>query len=284
MEIPKELELDWKKALEYGVTWTREYFSKSKIKTAVVGLSGGSDSALTAYILAKAVGSKNVTAMLMPEDGVTPKEDMEDAEKLAKSLGIRKKLINITGMIEKFLEEDPELLKLENRIAYANIKPRVRMILLYKEANKNNGLVVGTDDRSENILGYFTKYGDGGVDINIPEYLYKTQVRKLLEYVSEKERMPVMKKIAGKKPSPNLWTGQTAEDELKVDYGKIDLVLFYLKDFMGKLSDREIAETAGVEESAIAKIKKKEATNRHKNQIPPAPPVNYEIFKNLKFQ
>src|SRR3990172_10882972 len=239
MEIPKELELDWQKALSYGVDWTRGYFERAKLRTAVIGISGGSDSALTAYMTAAAIGHENVVGMMLPEKGVTPREDIVDSEDVITALNIRREYAEISGIVEKFLEQDPDLRRIENRTAYGNLKPRIRMMLLYKEANKRHGLVVGTDDRSENILGYYTKYGDGRVDINVPEYLFKTQVRKLLEWIGEtKDSYPrsgmkgkgnVWRRIAGKTPSPMLWPGQTAEGELQIDYTTIDRVLFYMK-------------------------------------------------------
>ncbi len=282
MEIPRELELDWEKAIEYGVSWLRDYFDYAKIGTAVIGVSGGSDSALTAYLTAKAIGKENVIGVMMPEDDVTPTEDIKDAEEVIESLGVRKVYADITGIVRHFSEKDPDLAKPGNRMAYANVKARVRMTLLYKEANKRNGLVVGTDDRSEHIMGYFTKYGDGAVDLNAPSYLYKTQVRKLLEYISEKEKMPVMKRIAEKKPSPRLWKGHSAEDELGIDYKTLDVVMFYLKDSRASLGDVEIAKKLGISERAVHDIKKRELANEHKRRMPPSPAASRRLFANLK--
>jgi NAD+ synthetase len=198
MNVPHELEIDPKKAIDYGISWVRDYFSKSGFKTAVIGISGGSDSAFTAYITSKAIGKSNVVGVMLPEDRVTPEIDTIHAKELIKSLGINSLEINLTDIVRVMSKLDPELLKIKNRIAYANVKARLRMVLLYKEANKRNALVVGTDDRSEHILGYYTKYGDGGVDINVPEYLYKTQLRGILEYIALKEKTKVMKEIADK--------------------------------------------------------------------------------------
>lgn len=277
MKVPSELDIDSEKAIAYGIDWTRNYFKNAGIKTGVIGISGGSDSALTAYITARAIGKENVIGLLLPEDEITPKEDIDHAEGLIKSIGIRRAEINITDFVNCIIRSDQELLKVKNRIAYANIKARIRMVLLYKEANKNNALVVGTDDRSEHILGYYTKYGDGGVDINVPEYLYKTQVRKLLEYISEKENMPVMKEIAEKKPSPRLWAGQTAEGELNMEYDVVDRVFYYLKDVQDKLSAGEISKKISIDEETVEKLIKMEKSNKHKDDVPPAPPVNYNL-------
>ncbi len=283
MRTPPELEMDREKALRKGIDWTGNYFrelykKERQLKQGVIGISGGCDSALTAYITTGAIGNTNVIGVLMPEQNITPKEDVYDAEELIKELGIDRRYIDITNIVKGFLGIDPELSKPENRIAYANIKPRVRMTLLYMIANKVNGVVVGTDDRSENILGYFTKYGDGGVDLNVPEYLYKTQVRKLLEHISEKERIPVMKRIADKKPSPRLWEGQTAEEEMNLNYEIVDRVLYYLKDNSKRLSRSEIVKKLKIDEKIIDAILERERSAYHKREMPPYPEVSYEFF------
>ncbi len=269
--VPEELKLNWDKSLFYGINWVKEYFSKSGVKTAVIGMSGGSDSALTAYITSKAIGAQNVLGLMLPEDNITPKEDIEHAENTISSLGMRKKTINITSLIKQVYDMDADLSKPDNKIAYANIKARLRMVLLYKEANKAGSLVVGTDDRSENILGYFTKYGDGGVDINVPEYLYKTQVRGLLMHIAEKDNLPVFKEIAEKPPSPRLWAGHTAENELNVDYATLDMVLSCLNNKKSKFTPAKLAEKLKVEKELIERIKFMINKNAHKNAIPPSP-------------
>jgi NAD+ synthase len=277
MNVPHELEIDPKKAIDYGISWVRDYFSKSGFKTAVIGISGGSDSAFTAYITSKAIGKSNVVGVMLPEDRVTPEIDTIHAKELIKSLGINSLEINLTDIVRVMSKLDPELLKIKNRIAYANVKARLRMVLLYKEANKRNALVVGTDDRSEHILGYYTKYGDGGVDINVPEYLYKTQLRGILEYIALKEKTKVMKEIADKKPSPQLWEGQTAEGELDADYQTMDRIFYYLKDYKTKLSAQQVAEKLHVDKKLVLKLISMEEKNKHKDNAPAAPPINYSF-------
>ncbi len=277
MKMPVEMEIDAEKALAHGINWTRNYFNKAGIKTAVIGISGGSDSAITAYITAKAIGKENVIGVLLPEDQVTTNDDIRHAEGVIKSLGIKRLEVNITSIVNSIIQTDQDLLKVKNRIAYANIKARIRMVILYKEANKNNALVAGTDDRSEHILGYYTKYGDGGVDINVPEYLYKTQVRALLEYIAEKEKMPVMKEISDKKPSPRLWAGQTAEGELDMDYKTIDRIFYYIKDSNEKFDIKRLSEKLGIKSDVINRITHMEKINMHKDLLPPSPPVIYDF-------
>ena len=277
MKIPQELEIDPEKAIRYGVAWVKDYFKSASIKMAVVGISGGSDSAMTAYITAKAIGKENVIGVSLPEDGMTTKEDVLHVEGVIKSLGIKRAETNITGIIDSIIKSDEDLLKIKNRVAYANIKARIRMVLLYKEANKNKALVAGTGDRSEHLLGYYTKYGDGGVDMNVPGYLYKTQVRQLLDYISEKENMPIMKEIALKKPSPRLWAEQTAEEELDIDYQTIDWVFYHIKDSGKGWEVGELSKKLGVKNDVIEKIMRMEKANMHKNLLPPSPPVIYDF-------
>jgi len=204
MEIPSELKINEKKAIDYTIKWIRDYFKPLKTKKAIIGLSGGSDSSFTAYVCSLALGSKNVLGMIMPSDS-NPKEDENDAYSVAKAIGIKTKKINISPIMKSIEKENPELNKAKNRIARANIKARLRMLLLYKEANELGAIVAGTDDRSEHDLGYYTKYGDGGVDINVPEHLYKTQLRQILFWIEKNEDMGIFTKIAEKIPSPRLW-------------------------------------------------------------------------------
>jgi NAD+ synthase len=272
MIVPDELELNWDKALNYGISWTRDYFKTAKVNRAVIGVSGGSDSALTAFITMKALGEKNVSGLIMPFIGVTPLDDINDAEELIKALKINRIYSEINPVADAFGGLDPALKKPENKIALANLQARIRMAMLYKEANMHGALVVGTDDKSENILGYFTKYGDGGVDMNVPEYLYKTQVRRLLEHISVKANLNVARKIATKEPSPNLWINHTAEEELGMKYERLDLILFYLFDSKIKMSPGEIARNFNVSGDSVSKLLKMMENNKHKLSLPPSPP------------
>jgi NAD+ synthase len=161
----------------------RETVREAKAKGLVVGLSGGVDSSVTATLSARALGGKKVLGILMPLE-FTPPQDTDDAKELADWLGIRTEYIEIQSICEEFFEklnrgeENPD-----QRIPMANVRARVRMIVLYYYANLNNYLVIGTGDRSEGLIGYFTKYGDGGVDFEPIAHLYKTQVRELAKYL-----------------------------------------------------------------------------------------------------
>ncbi len=273
MNVPDEIKIDYNRAVEYGIGWVKEYFAKAGKTRAVIGLSGGSDSTLTAYICAMALGGQNVLGLIMPTKDSSPADDVSDAEGLAGILGIKTIRTDITAMLDAVCSGDKEITEKENRVAYANLKARLRMVLLYKEANKISGLVAGTDDRSEHELGYFTKYGDGGVDINVPEYLYKTQVRALLMHIADKTGEDVYRRVAEKLPSPQLWKGQTAEDEMSMKYEDIDRILYYMNDYGKKTTREDIAAATGLGTDTIDRVLGMKNGNMHKNILPPSPGV-----------
>lgn len=193
------------------MSFIRGHASEAQANGAVVGLSGGLDSSVVAYLCAKSFDGGLVNALIMPSMS-TPKQDTEDAEFIADKLGFNKHRYSI----DPFLQWYPQDVSLRT---LGNIKARIRMSLLYAYANEKNLIVVGTGDRSEHALGYFTKYGDGGVDIEPIGDLYKTEVRKLATWL----RVP--KRIIQKQSSPQLWQGQTAEGELGYDYTELDQIL-----------------------------------------------------------
>lgn len=215
LDLPK---LDSKKTEKSIEDFIRESVEKSKTDGIVLGISGGLDSACVASLSARAIGSENVLGLLM-SDG---KQDMADAFDVVKQFKISYKFRPIASVIDAFREtlgmNDNEKLEL------GNIKARTRMINLYYYANKENKLVAGTGDKSESLVGYFTKWGDGGVDILPIGNLYKTHVRDLSREIG------VPEKIIKKPSSPGLWKGQTAEGELGIKYETLDPILFSLVD------------------------------------------------------
>ncbi len=273
MEMPDYLRINEKEALGYTVEWIKDYFKPLKAKKAIIGLSGGSDSTFTAYACMLALGKDNVLGVVMPSDS-NPKEDENDAYALAKAIGIRAKTISLSPIMKALEKENPEIREKRNRVARANIKARLRMLLLYKEANESNAIVAGTDDRSEHALGYYTKYGDGGVDINVPEHLYKMQVRQVLSWIGKKDGMEIFAKIAEKIPSPRLWKGQTAENELDMRYEDIDRILYLMNEKKMRMPER-IAKETGIKREKVVKVIQMMQKNAHKNGLPPSPPVRY---------
>jgi len=203
-------------ALTSGI---RDYFRKNNFRKSVIGLSGGIDSSVAACLAVKALGSRNVTAILMPETGVTSKNNIKDAENLAKKLKIDYHNIQINDSIQYFMNINKSL-KIKNNIyAAANAKARARMLVLYYFANLNNALVIGTSDKSEIALGYMTKHGDNAADILVIGDLWKTEVIELGKFLG------VPSSILRKKPSAELVPGQTAEKELGAPYEVLDKIL-----------------------------------------------------------
>lgn len=194
-------------------------FIKSEIKAresegVIVGMSGGVDSSVATLLAVKALGAEKVFGLILPDSSVTPKKDTEDAEKFAKKLGIKYKVIELGKIKNQFLRRLPK-----SKMAKANFLVRLRMSILYYYAALTNSLVLGTGDKSELRLGYFTKYGDAAVDLMPIGDLYKTEVRELAEF------MQIPLKISRKKSSARLWKGQTTEGEIGLAYEKIDSIL-----------------------------------------------------------
>ena len=195
-----------------AVSFIRGIFRAAGRKNAIVGLSGGLDSAATLCLCVRALGRRHVVAVLMPSAS-TPAQDMSDARALARKLCVKMVTFPIKRVISSFGY------LASSRFGRANLSARVRMAALYAMARQHNCLVVGTGDKSEFMLGYFTKHGDGGADLFPLGGLYKTQVQKLAHHIG------VPAKIADKPPSPALWKGQTAEKELGFSYEIADAIL-----------------------------------------------------------
>ncbi len=212
------------------VNFIRSKVESAGAKGAVIGLSGGIDSTLTAYLSVEALGAGNVMGILMPEKGLTSKQDIDDALEVAKLLGIEHRIVEISKVLQSFLSIIPDFDKTA-RSASGNLKARTRMCILYYHANLMNRMVVGTGNKTELLLGYFTKYGDGGVDIEPIGCLYKTQVRDLVRY------MGVPARIIDKVPTAGLWQGQTDEGELGVTYEMADKILTLLVDEKQDISE-----------------------------------------------
>ena len=241
-------------------------FIKRKVKEAgargvVVGLSGGMDSSVMATLSKKALGKKNVLGICMPEKGVTDPRDVSDARDLSNRLGIDFRVVDITPAVHGIRQKLPDFMD-EARIPAANIKPRVRMTILYYYANLLNRLVVGSGNRSEGRAGYFTKFGDGAVDLQPLGCLYKTQVKQLAAYLN------LSKRVIEKVPSAGLWLGQTDEGELGLPYEKIDMIYagldLGLKPFI-------IAKAAGVKVKDVNSLVERERKTAHKLSAPEIP-------------
>jgi NAD+ synthase len=248
------------------INYIRSYVDGVGVRGVVLGVSGGTDSATTAALAVKALGPERVHALILP-DKENDEEDIRDAELVAKVLGLENvEYIDITDIVESFLKALKTDYDRAPRIPKGNIKARVRMVILYYYANIHNLLVVGSSDRSEYLLGFFTKWGDGAADIYPLINLYKTQVRLLAEYLG------IPEKIAWKPSSPGFWRGHKARDELGADYDLIDKILYHLVDL--RLSPAETAERVGAPLELVYSVLKRIEGTEHKRrfiQFPPKP-------------
>lgn len=251
MEIKIELSQETIPTLR---TFISDYLERSKARGYILGLSGGLDSAVVCKLLVEAVGKERVKALLLPSAS-TEQSDMEDARKFAQSLGIAIEEINIEPVAERFKES----LGFElGRIESGNLNARIRMCLLFAFANHNNLLVAGTSNKSELLVGYFTKYGDGAADILPIGDLYKTQVRLLAR------ELKIPEKIIEKAPSAGFWPGQTDEGELGITYEELDKILFGLEHF---LKAEEIHESTGIAMEKIESVIEKVERSWHKRRL-----------------
>jgi NAD+ synthase len=227
----------------------------------VVGLSGGVDSSLTAALCTKALGNENILGIIMPLS-FTPSEDMDDAIRLAEDLGIRTEVVDIDGICRAFFKAlEVDLADPRKKMPVSNVRARVRMVALYYYSNAYGYLVAGTGDRSESLIGYFTKYGDGGVDFLPICHLYKTQVRELARHVG------IPEKVAFKPSSPQLYPGHKAIDEIPIGYEVLDLVLAGLFD-MGMTPD-EVSGDLRVPVGLVEEVVRCYEESKHKRSLPP---------------
>ena len=223
------------------------YFKRAGFKKAVLGLSGGVDSALTAKLAVMALGHKNVTALLMPHHDISRADSLSDAITWAKTLGIEYRIVSIRDYANSYKKFPWE----ESEEAAMNIQARIRMTILYHYANSYRALVLGTGNKTEITLGYFTKYGDGGADVLPIGGLYKTDVWQMAK------KLELPEAIIQKTPSAELKAGHTDEAEIGVSYAEIDSIL---KKF----------ETGGrAETDREKKLYQRIILNHHKRQLPP---------------
>lgn len=193
--------------------------AKTGVKRAVIGLSGGIDSALSAYLSAEALGAANVLAVRMPYR-TSSADSLEDAEKVISALGLSSLTVPITEMADPLINQFPDM----SNTRKGNIMARLRMTVLYDQSVAWGGLVMGTSNKTEILLGYSTIYGDSGVALHPIGDLFKTQIRQMAA------DLEIPASIRTKAPSADLWAGQTDEGELGFSYDDVDQVLYLLVD------------------------------------------------------
>lgn len=227
---------------------------------AVLGLSGGIDSTLIAHLAVEALGAERVRGLVLPAT-VSTDENMSDAERVATDLEIEHDLIEIEPIVDAFVDAVPGVEG--DRTAVGNTRARVRAVLNYLLANHENRIVLGTGNRSEAAVGYFTKYGDGAVDCHPIGNLYKGQVRQLARHVG------VPEELVGKTPTAELWAEQTDEEEMGVSYDTLDAILALHID--GPLSKTATARLADCKPETIDRVIEMYDRSAHKRQVPPTP-------------
>jgi NAD+ synthase len=248
------------------IDFIRKETSKACVNGAVIGISGGIDSALVAALSVQALGKDKVLGIHMPESGLTPVQDSKDAKTLAYWLGIEFKTMEISGIISAFMAAVPKS-EAADQLSKGNLKARIRMTLLYFHANQMNRMVMGTGNKTEILLGYYTKYGDGGVDLEPIGGLYKTEVWEL------SRKLGIPDSLITKKPSAGLWVGQTDEAELGISYVKVDEMLRMLEQ---NKEPELILKTLEVSADKLNSVIKRIERNEHKRKTPPVPEMYYK--------
>src|SRR5919112_1321162 len=189
------------------------------VKGVVIGMSGGIDSSVAAYSAAGALGEENVLGLILPDRDITPQQDIDDALEVCSFLEIEYKIIYINSIRDQILNN---VEKTDNNLVKGNMLSRIRMCILYYYANLLNRFVLGTANKTEISIGYFTKYGDGASDLFPIGDLYKTQVKGFAKFLN------ISNSIINKKSSARLWKDQQTEDEIGLSFDDLDAVLTYL--------------------------------------------------------
>lgn len=245
--------IDYKRTIDKIQKWIKEYVDSAQVDGIVVGLSGGIDSAVTSALCVKAIGKEKIIGLGLPCSSIP--QDLKDAEKMADLLGIKFIQIELTSIYNEFIKVTESLFKSTN-MATANLKPRLRMMTIYFVGQSfGKFLVAGTSNRTELAIGYFTKYGDGGVDFEPIGRLYKCEVREVAKLLK------VPEEIIKKPPSAGLWEGQTDEGEIGLTYDVLDEVIFRI--------DNEL-DFKDLNKNDVEKVKKMMKLALHKNEMPPS--------------
>jgi NAD+ synthase len=279
--VPVELEIDTAVARRIITEFITGQLRQAGFRRALVGLSGGIDSSLVAYLTAEAIGPENLLCVLMPYRTSAP-ESRADAEEVVRRLGCAGEVVDISPMVDAYFEGRQEARGIRPAVASAeevdrsaqgeaagnlirlrrgNFMARMRMAVLYDRSVTWGGLVVGTGNKTETLLGYTTIYGDNASAFNPIGDLYKTQVRLLAR------AMGVPEQIIRKAPSADLWPGQTDESDVGFEYADVDRLLFYLVD--KRRNPEELVARGWFEPAFIARVERMIAGSEFKRQVPP---------------
>lgn len=240
--------MDFAALAEAIAGWMRDYAAQAGAEGYVLGLSGGIDSAVTAALATRAVGVEHVLDVWLPCHSQA--EDEAYSRMTAEALGLELVTVDLDATFDAFMASVPE----GTAMARANVKPRLRMTAWYYLAQSHNYLVAGTGNRPEMLVGYFTKYGDGGVDIEPLGELYKHEVRALGRVLG------VPEPVIARAPTAGLWPGQTDEGELGITYAELDAILAALAE----------GRTPDAPETTVTRVRRMIAASAHKRALPPA--------------
>ena len=254
-ELPPELAIDTDVARRVIGEFIRGQLRQAGFERTVLGLSGGIDSALVAYLVAEAIGPERLLCVLMPYR-TSSSASTDDAKEVVRRLGAASELVDISPMVDAFFATDPDA----SSIRRGNVMARQRMTVLYDRSVTWGGLVVGTSNKTESLIGYTTLFGDAACAFNPIGDLYKSQVRQVAASIG------VPDQIIRKAPSADLWPGQTDESEADFSYPVLDRLLYWRVD--RRRTDEEVA-ALGFDPALVARVDRLIATSEFKRQVPP---------------
>ena len=254
-ELPPELAIDTDVARRVIGEFIRGQLRQAGFERTVLGLSGGIDSALVAYLVADAIGPERLLCVLMPYR-TSSSASTDDAKEVVRRLGAASELVDISPMVDAFFATDPDA----SSIRRGNVMARQRMTVLYDRSVTWGGLVVGTSNKTESLIGYTTLFGDAACAFNPIGDLYKSQVRQVAASIG------VPDQIIRKAPSADLWPGQTDESEADFSYPVLDRLLYWRVD--RRRTDEEVA-ALGFDPALVARVDRLIATSEFKRQVPP---------------
>jgi NAD+ synthase len=254
-DLPTELAIDTGVARRVIAEFIRGQLRQAGFERTVLGLSGGIDSALVAYLVAEAIGPERLLCVLMPYR-TSSAASTEDATEVVRRLGAASELVDISPMVDAFFATDPDA----STIRRGNVMARERMTVLYDRSVTWGGLVVGTGNKTESLIGYTTLFGDSACAFNPIGDLYKSQVRQVAAAIG------VPDQVIRKAPSADLWPGQTDESEADFSYPVLDRLLYWRID--RRRTDEEMA-ALGFDQTLVARVDRLIATSEFKRQVPP---------------
>lgn len=255
------LALDPERTIEQCVSFIKRMVEESRTTGTIIGLSGGIDSSVVASLCVRAIGADRVLGILIPVD-FTPQRDIEDAVLLAQQLGIGTKRLEVTQILHDLIgKADNDETNPKTRMARGNLLARLRMAILYYYANLTNRLVAGTSDKSEVLIGFFTKHGDGAADLYPIRHLYKTQVLRIAETLG------IPAGIREKPSSPQLYPGHALLDELPLEYRLLDPALYAI--FELNMPIEAAGKATGIDIDLLKEINRRHGSTSHKRAAPP---------------